>query len=79
LRLFRATGHAFSYEAQIAGGALSRQGSGPKSQAEHFRAKAVECLERSLRVPDYEYQRLYYELAAQWLMLAHEADSQESQ
>ena len=49
----------------------------PKSQAEHFRAKAVECLERSLRVPDYEYQRLYYELAAQWLMLAHEADSQE--
>ena len=27
----------------------------PKSQAEHFRAKAVECLERSLRVPDYKY------------------------
>jgi hypothetical protein len=29
----------------------------PKSQSEHFRAKAVECLDRSLRVPDHEYQR----------------------
>jgi hypothetical protein len=45
----------------------------PKAQAEHFTAKAVECLERSLRVPDPEYQRLYRELAAQWLILAHEA------
>ena len=51
----------------------------PKSQAEHFRAKAVRCLERSLRVPDHEYQRLYCELAAQWLILAQEADSKEAQ
>ena len=51
----------------------------PKSQSEHFRAKAAECLERSLRVPDHEYQRLYCELATQWLMLAHEADSKEAQ
>jgi hypothetical protein len=50
----------------------------PKSQAEHFRAKAVECFERSLRVPDYEYQRLYCELAAQWLVLAHEAEADET-
>jgi hypothetical protein len=51
----------------------------PKSQSEHFRAKAAECLERSLRVPDQEYQRLYCELATQWLMLAHEAVSKEAQ
>jgi hypothetical protein len=45
------------------------------AQAEYFRAKAVECLAKSLRVPDPEYQRLYCELAAQWLVLAHEAES----
>jgi hypothetical protein len=45
--------------------------------AEYFRAKAVECLKRSLRVPDPDYQRLYCELAAQWLVLAHEAESDE--
>jgi hypothetical protein len=45
--------------------------------AEYFRAKAVECFKRSLRVPDPDYQRLYCELAAQWLVLAHEAESDE--
>jgi hypothetical protein len=45
----------------------------PNAQAEYFTAKAVECLERSSRVPDPEYQRLYRELAAQWLILAHDA------
>jgi hypothetical protein len=45
----------------------------PKTQAEYFRAGAVECLAKSLRVPDPEYQRLYCELAVQWLVLAHEA------
>ena len=50
----------------------------PKTQAQYFRAKSVECLERSLRVPDPEYQRLYCELAAQWLVLAHEAESDEA-
>lgn len=50
-----------------------------KSQSEHFHAKAAECLDRSLAVPDREYQRLYCELAAQWLILAHEADCKENQ
>jgi len=51
----------------------------PKALGEYFHAKAVECLERSLRVPDPEYQRLYCELAAQWFLLAHEAKSDEEQ
>jgi hypothetical protein len=51
----------------------------PQSQSEHFRAKAAECLDRSLWVPDREYQRLYCELAAQWLILAHEADTKNNQ
>jgi hypothetical protein len=51
----------------------------PQSQSEHFRAKAAECLDRSLGVPDREYQRLYCELAAQWLILAHEADTKNNQ
>jgi hypothetical protein len=51
----------------------------PWALAEYFRDKAVECLERSLRVPDPEYQRLYCELAAEWLALAHEAESDEQQ
>ena len=50
----------------------------PKTQAEYFRAGAVECLAKSLRVPDPEYQRLYRELAAQWLVLAHEAESDQN-
>ena len=50
----------------------------PKAQSEYFRAKAVECIARALRVPDREYQCLYSELAAQWLVLAHEAESDEA-
>jgi hypothetical protein len=49
----------------------------PNAPAEYFRAKAVECLERSSRVPDPKYKHLYCELAAQWLALAHEAESDE--
>jgi hypothetical protein len=48
------------------------------SPAEHFRAKAAECLDR-LVVPDRQYQRLYCELVAQWLILAREADSKQNQ
>jgi hypothetical protein len=51
----------------------------PNRRQEYFRSKAVECLDRSLRVPDPEYQRLYCELAAQWLVLTHEAESDEKQ
>jgi len=50
----------------------------PNAQPEYFRAKAAGCLERSLRVPDPEYKRLYCELAAQWLVLAHEAEADEA-
>ena len=59
-------------------GSLMHSPTQPKTQAQYFRAKSVECLERSLRVPDPEYQRLYCELAAQWLVLAHEAESDEA-
>jgi hypothetical protein len=48
-------------------------------QSHYFRAKAAECLDRSLAVPDREYQRSYCELAAQWLILAHEADTKNNQ
>jgi hypothetical protein len=42
----------------------------PKSQAEHFRAKALECLVRSPRAHDPEYQRLYCELGRNgWSLL----------
>jgi len=56
-----------------------RYSTGPRSQSEHFRAKAAECLKRSMRVQDAEYQRLYQDLACQWLVLAHEAKSDEQQ
>jgi hypothetical protein len=44
------------------------------SQAEQFRAKADMCFARSKRVPDPEYQRIFYDLAVEWLALATEAD-----
>jgi hypothetical protein len=44
------------------------------SQAEQFRAKADMCFARSKRVPDSEYQRIFYGLAVEWLALAVEAD-----
>jgi hypothetical protein len=47
------------------------------SQAEQFRAKADMCIARSKRVPDPEYQRIFYDLAVEWLALAAEADCKE--
>ena len=67
------------FQAAAPNGPFMHSPTEPKPPAEYFRAKAVECLERSLRVPDPEYQRLYCELAAQWFVLAHEAESDEQQ
>ena len=47
------------------------------SEAEQFRAKATVCLARSKRVPDPQYQRIFYDLAIEWLALAAEADCKE--
>jgi hypothetical protein len=47
------------------------------SQAEQFRAKAAVCLARSQHLPDPEYQRIFYDLAVEWLVLAAEADRKE--
>jgi hypothetical protein len=48
------------------------------SQAEQFRAKADMCIARATRVPgDPEYQRIFYDLAVEWLALAAEADCKE--
>jgi hypothetical protein len=47
------------------------------SQAEQFRAKADICFAWSKRLPDPEYQRIYYDLAVDWLALAAEADCKE--
>ena len=44
------------------------------SVAEEFRAKAIECFERARRAQDSEYQRIYYNLAIQWLAWAAEID-----
>jgi hypothetical protein len=51
----------------------------PPPQSHYFLAKAAECLDRSLAVPDREYQRLYCELAGQWLILAQETDTKNNQ
>jgi hypothetical protein len=47
------------------------------SQAEQFRAKAAVCFARSKRVSDPEYQRIFYNLAVEWLALAAETDCKE--
>jgi hypothetical protein len=47
------------------------------SEAEQFRAKATVCFARSKRVLDPEYQRIFYDLAVEWLALAAEADCKE--
>jgi hypothetical protein len=39
------------------------------SQAEQFRAKADMCFAWSKRLPDPEYQRIYYDLAVEWSRL----------
>jgi hypothetical protein len=44
------------------------------SLAEEFRAKAIGCFERARRAQDSEYQRIYYNLAIQWLAWAAEID-----
>ena len=42
--------------------------------AKQFRSKGSECADRASRLKDPEYQRLYYDLAVQWLALAAEVD-----
>lgn len=44
-------------------------------QAEQFRAKAAVCFARSKDLHDPEYQRIFYDLAIEWLAMAAEADS----
>jgi hypothetical protein len=44
-------------------------------QAEQFRAKAAACFARSKDLHDPEYQRIFYDLAIEWLAMAAEADS----
>ena len=44
------------------------------SQAAQFRAKAAGCFARSKDVQDPEYQRIFYDLAIEWLAMAVEAD-----
>ena len=48
-----------------------------KSQAEHFRANAADCFERSKRAPDHDYQRIYYDIAIDWLAMAVEIEFKE--
>ena len=48
------------------------------SQTEQFRAKADMCFARSKRVPDSEYQRIFYGLAVEWLALTIETDCKDS-
>jgi hypothetical protein len=44
-------------------------------QAEQFRAKAAACFARSKDLHDPAYQRIFYDLAIEWLAMAAEADS----
>ena len=44
------------------------------SRAEQFRAKAAGCFARSRGLHDPTYQRIFYELAIEWLAMAAEAD-----
>ena len=48
------------------------------SVAERFRAKGIECFERASRLKDPEYQRIYHDLAVEWLALAIEVDARVS-
>jgi hypothetical protein len=43
-------------------------------QAEQFRAKAAVCFARCNDLHDPEYQRIFYDLAIEWLAMAAEAD-----
>jgi hypothetical protein len=53
--------------------------SGFGSQADEFRAKAAGCFALSKKAPDLEYQRIFYDLAVEWLALAAEAYCREVQ
>jgi hypothetical protein len=44
------------------------------SIADDFRAKAIQCFERAARASDPAYQRIYRDLAVQWLAWAAEID-----
>jgi hypothetical protein len=43
-------------------------------RAEQFRAKAAVCFARSKGLHDPTYQRIFYELAIEWLAMAAEVD-----
>jgi hypothetical protein len=47
------------------------------SVPDEFREKARKCFERAKCAPDSEYQKLFRDLAVQWLALAVEADASE--
>jgi hypothetical protein len=49
------------------------------SQVEEFRAKAAGCFALSKKASDLEYQRIFYDLAVEWLALAAEACCREVQ
>jgi hypothetical protein len=65
-------------------GRNQRNDSGPESItramsiADEFRAKARKCFERARRAPDIDYQRLFRDLAVQWLVMAAEEDTRTS-
>jgi hypothetical protein len=48
------------------------------SAAEEYRAEAIKCFERAKCMPEIEYQRLFRDLAVQWLALAAEVDASAS-
>jgi hypothetical protein len=48
---------------------------GAMSVPDEFREKARKCFERAKCAPDSEYQKLFRDLAVQWLALAIEADA----
>ena len=45
------------------------------SDKNEFRAKAAACIRRAAQLQNGQYQRLYYNLAIEWLALAAEADA----
>jgi hypothetical protein len=45
-------------------------------QAEQLRARAAVCFARSKELHDPMYQRIFYELAIEWLAMAAEAEFQ---
>jgi hypothetical protein len=48
----------------------------PRSAADEFRAKGVDCIKRATCLSDPEHKQFYYDLAVQWIALAAEAEAQ---